>query len=51
MNTHEAKMFHWNTSDLDLTLNHLRRSTNLELSVMIVFDAVLQVEMITVDKQ
>ena len=24
MNTHEAKMFHWNTSDLDFALNHLR---------------------------
>ena len=24
MNTHEARMFHWNTPDLDFALNQLR---------------------------
>ena len=56
MNTQKAKMFHWNASDLDLTLNRLcsadhldEPQQNLELSVMIVFGAILQVQMITVD--
>ena len=48
MNTHEAKMFHWNTSDLDF-LSITFAAWITELSVTPVFDAVLPAEMTNVD--
>ena len=41
MNTHEAKMFHWNTSDLGFALNHLRCAEHFVEFQQPVFDAVL----------